>query len=84
MGIAIKLLKFLGRFLVASGLLMLSPFADFLPVDLWPKVVQLFSAGDSNYIKIVPSSGTNFFPYVFILLGAIFLFIGFKIQVKKA
>jgi hypothetical protein len=47
----------IGVAFIAAGLFLLSPVADFLPVDLWPWVQDLFSETPSQYAYLRVESG---------------------------
>jgi hypothetical protein len=63
-------MKKLGIILIVLTLALLSPLADFLPVDLWQSVKNLFEGVDSQttYLKVVPSE-SNFDVFLFVLLA---------------
>jgi hypothetical protein len=64
----------IGLAFIAVGLLLLSPAADFLPVDFWLWVKSLFLPGSSSssehvYMRVVPGQPSRLFEFVLIGVG---------------
>jgi hypothetical protein len=87
----------IGIALVAIGAILLSPIADFLPVDFWGEVQNLFSStpeNPSNYYRLESSKSNHLVDFSIIessqligftitSLGLLLLIIGLLIRPKK-
>lgn len=67
-----------GNILFTLGLLLLTPLADFLPVDGWAGMGGSTDAGDSvNYQKVVPTDGKpNWLFAGLMIIGFMMILIG--------
>ncbi|NUZ05349.1 hypothetical protein [Piscinibacter koreensis] len=68
----IRTALYLGGFMVAMALFLLSPLADFLPVDL----LTTSGSGSSGYVRIVPAEPDNTLAFLFLCAGIVLGLVG--------
>lgn len=75
----------IGLALIATALLLLSPVPDFLPVDLWGSVKDLFSESPSQhaYVRVVRSSSSRIVEFSLMGIGFLFVAVALHLRSKK-
>ncbi|HLP83197.1 MAG TPA: hypothetical protein VK157_02515 [Phycisphaerales bacterium] len=80
----------IGIAFIAIGFALLSPVADLLPLDFWPKVKSLFStesssavASQNNYVRVVPAEPSRALEVAFIAAGLLLVAIGLYFRAKE-
>ena len=66
-----------GLIFAGVGVLLLTPLADLLPVDLWLWAEGLFlPKGAHLYMMVVPGSGSHAIEYSLVALGVVMAVVG--------
>jgi len=67
------------------GLFFASPLTDFLPVDLWASLGQMFKAraGDHTYYRVVPGEQSYLLPWLLIPAGVAAVLVGHWLKRRK-
>ena len=71
---------------IAVGLVLLSPLADFLPVDFWQRARSLFSSSQSSehfYYRVVPGQPSRTIEFVLIGVGLLLVFVSVFLRFRK-
>lgn len=69
-----KWIFWIGIVLSVTGLLLLSPLADFLPVDPWIQLKQLLAGGNRQphaYLRAVPGEPSKVVELVILAVGVV-------------
>ena len=75
-----KWIKIIGYVLVIYSALVL--LTDFLPVDFWVSLSELFTGDKHKYYKVVPAEGGKTYSLVALILGIVLISIGHFSSVK--
>jgi hypothetical protein len=66
-----------GYALIVIALLQLPPLSDYLPIDFWRQLSQMFSSDTpAGYYKPVPDNGSDIWLYVLLVAGVVI--VGFE------
>ncbi len=69
-----KWLMRIGVFLIVIGILLFTPLADYLPIDLWQSIKSIFSSENTHtYFKVLPGEASYTPHIVFLSIGALFV-----------
>lgn len=82
----IQWLFWIGVACVVTGLLLLSPLADFLPIDLWVQLKQLFVGGEAPhhaYLRVVPGDPSRVVEFVILGVGAVMIATSLFLKTNK-
>jgi len=68
----------------AVGAFLLSPLADFLPIDLWPSITSLFQGGEPHkYWRVIPAQHSSLYKFVVLGIGLVLIAAGYYLREGK-
>jgi hypothetical protein len=77
-------LFWVGVVVAGFGAFLLSPLADFLPVELWDSLKAFFQGDSSHrYLRAVPGESSRMLEFILVGVGLALVAIGYYLRESK-